>query len=134
MPERAPPGPSKPGMAHTPESADATIGFDERIVDATMAKTSRIWPRRRKRTVDPAGTRLPDIGQPEPEKKRPSQVEPRGDRWTGSQSGDGKPEGRISSTPDGAAGGRDEAPAAPLHSPKIQRKGGFGPRRGFGQH
>src|SRR3990172_7023390 len=92
-------------MAHTPESADAPIGFDEKMVDATIAETSRICPRRRRRTLDLAGRRRPDIDKPEAEKKRPSQAEPRGDRRTGSQSGDGKPEGRISSTPDGAAGG-----------------------------
>ena len=126
MPERVPPGPSKPGMAHTPESADAPIGLDEKIVDATIAGTSRICPRRRRRTVDPAGTRRPDIDQPEKDKERPFQVETRGDRWTGSQSGDGKPEGRISSTPDGATGGRYDAPAAPFQSPMVQRKGGSG--------
>src|SRR3990172_5315621 len=52
MPERVPPGPSKPGMAHTPESADAPIGLDEKIIDATMTETSRICPRQRRRTLD----------------------------------------------------------------------------------
>src|SRR3990172_12802669 len=104
MPERVPPGPSKPGMAHTPESADAPIGLDEKIVDATIAETSRICPRRRRCTVDSAGTRRPDNDQPEQEKEWPSRIGTPGDRWTGSQSGDGKPEGRISSTPDTAAG------------------------------
>src|SRR3990172_2904411 len=120
-------------MAHTPESADAPIGFDEKMVDATIAETSRICPRRRRRTLDLAGRRRPDIDKPEAEKKRPSQAEPRGDRRTGSQSGDGKPEGRISSTPDGAAGGRYDTPAAPFQSPIVQRNGGSGHCWAFGQ-
>jgi len=126
MPERAPPGPSKPGMAHTPESADAPIGLDEKIVDATMAEASRICPRRRRRTVDPAGTRRPDIALPELEEKPASRVETRGVRWTDSQSEDWKPERWISSARDGATGGRYDAPAAPFQSPMVLRKGGSG--------